>query len=361
MSDSDIDRIKKALKGRKKAKPSSFGLSTGSTLLNLACTNKPDIGFKQNHYYFLVGDSSSGKTFLSLTCLAEASINKAFDNYRFIFDDAEDGALMDKTKFFGKGVTSRLEPPAVKDGQPVFSTTIEDFYFHVDDAIKDGRPFIYILDSMDSLDTEDDRDKFDKRKLSRDTGKDVSGSYGTSKAKANSNYLRRIVSALKKTGSILIIISQTRDNIGFGAQFNPKTRSGGKALRFYATLEIWTSVREKIKKNVRGKQREIGIVSQLRVKKNRQTGREPIVEVNIYHSVGIDDIGSCVAFLIDEKHWKVKDKKINAEELGVAATEENLIRYIEENNLETDLHSIVAKVWGDIEAGCEVKRKKRYG
>ena len=53
-------------------------VSTGSTLLNLACTGFPDRGFAKGYYYFIVGDSESGKTWLALTCLAEASINKNF-------------------------------------------------------------------------------------------------------------------------------------------------------------------------------------------------------------------------------------------------------------------------------------------
>ena len=57
---------------REKLTNSSF-LSTGSTLLNLALTGKPNCGFVKGKYHFIVGDSISGKTFLSLTCLAEAA------------------------------------------------------------------------------------------------------------------------------------------------------------------------------------------------------------------------------------------------------------------------------------------------
>ena len=157
--------IKKALRKKKKIRvlSSKDFLGTGSTLLNLACTGKPFCGFAKGKYYFIVGDSISGKTFLSLTCLAEADLNPNFDKYRFIFDNAEDGALMDIKKFFGLGVSNRIECPGVdKEGyNRKYSTTIEEFYYHVDDAIKRGRPFIYILDSMDSLSSEAEQDKFD--------------------------------------------------------------------------------------------------------------------------------------------------------------------------------------------------------
>ncbi|GAG08986.1 unnamed protein product, partial [marine sediment metagenome] len=129
-------------------------VSTGSVLLNLACSGRSYGGFAKGHYYFVVGDTASGKTFLSLTCLAEASINPNFDDYRFIYDNGEDGALMNIARFFGQRVADRMEPPAMENGEPVFSRLAEDMYFHLDDAVEDGRPFIYIQDSMDVLDSE---------------------------------------------------------------------------------------------------------------------------------------------------------------------------------------------------------------
>jgi len=349
--------IKKALR-KKRQKEVLTGkdfLSTGSTLLNLACTGFPDRGFIKGRYCFLVGDTTSGKTWLSLTCLAEASVNHNFDGYRFIYDNAEDGALMDIEKFFGKEVAKRLELP-----WKGFSNTIEDFYFNVDDAIKGGMPFIYILDSMDSLSSESEADKFDKTKKAYREGKETTGSYGDGKAKVNSGMLRRVIGKpLLDNGSILIIINQTRDNIK-ALPFQPKkTRSGGHALGFYACLEIWSSVAEQIKKIVRGKKRQLGINCKIRVKKNRITGRDRTVTIPIYHSFGIDDIGSCVDYLLDEEYWE-KGKEIKAKGLGIKGSRDKLIRIIEHQGLERDLRELVGDVWNEIEDACVVKRKKRY-
>ena len=213
-------------------------LSTGSTLLNLACTGFPDRGFARGRYYFIVGDSVSGKTWLSLTCLAEAAKNPNFDNYRFIYDNAEDGALMDIEKFFGREVYERLEAPSNN-----YSFSIEDFYYHVDDAIRVGKPFIYILDSMDSLTSKIEGDKFDSNKKASRAGKETTGSYGDGKAKVNSGMLRRVIGrSLKKSGSILIVINQTRDKINAMPFETKKTYSGGHALKFYACTQIISSV-----------------------------------------------------------------------------------------------------------------------
>ncbi len=364
-----VNDVKKALKKKKRRERLSFKdfLSTGSTLLNLACTGKPYCGFAKGRYYFIVGDSISGKTFLSLTCLAEASLNPNFDDYRFIYDNSEGGALMDIKRFFGKRVFKRMEPPSWDKG-PLYSSTIEEFYYNVDDAIslaiesKGQRPFIYILDSMDSLSSESEADKFDKQKTAHRKGKETAGSYTDGKAKWNSQKLRRLLTPLRNTGSILIVISQTRDSLGFG--FEKKTRSGGRALRFYACLEMWSSVKKKITKTIAGKKRQLGVECLIQIKKNRIIGKEPTrdeaIIIPIYHSFGIDDIGSCVNYLVEEKHWGQKDNIIRAPEFRFKGPKGKLISHIEANEMEKDLRDIVAEVWNEIEVACEVKRKRRY-
>lgn len=339
----------------------AHGLSTGSSLLNLACSGRTKVGLLPGYYYLFVGDSNSGKTYFTLAFMAEASINPKYDEYRLIYDAVERGAMMDKTEHFGPKLAARLEPPAVDDsGAPVYSDKVEDFYYHVDDALKDGRPFIYILDSHDSLSSEAEQDKFEETKEAHRKGKAVSGSYGDGKAKKNSSGLRQLISRLEKTKSILVIISQTRDNIGFGAQFNPKTRSGGNALTFYATIQMWSSVREEIKKTIKGKPRQIGIRSKIQIKRSRFSGRAVSVEIPIYWSSGIDDTGSCVDFLIDEGHWKENKGKVDASEFEYSGSIEGLVQKIESENRNKDLRMLVGEVWREIEEACQVQRKSRY-
>jgi RecA/RadA recombinase len=370
------DSVKKALllKRERPVMSAEGALSTGSTLLNLACTDHPDLGFLKGGYYYLVGDSTSGKTWLSLTCFAEATINKAFKDYRLIFDDVEGGALMDVEYYFGKEVARRMESPSMRGKIPVFSDTVESFYYHLADLIKDGCPFIYVLDSQDSLTSDSSSKKFAAQKGAAEKGEEAAGSYGDGKAKYHSEHIRHVLAGLRKTKSILIIIGQTRDNLGFG--FETKTRSGGRALRFYANLEIWTSVGGKILKYVRGKERTVGVKCLAEVKKNRVTGKigkDRMVQVPIYYGLGIDDVGSCVDYLILEEHWKKakaeggedsttkKGKKIiDAHDLLFQGTRGQIIGYIEEEGLEKKVRELTAKVWSEVEAECEPNRKRRY-
>jgi RecA/RadA recombinase len=286
-----------------------------------------------------------------MTMLAEAANKASFDGYDFVYNGTtERGALMDIKKFFGARVKKRLKT--------VYSENIEDFYYDIDDRLNSGKPFIYVLDSMDGLDSEADQAKFREQKKAHRKGRESAGSYGDGKAKKNSQTLRKMLTRLHKTGSILIIIGQTRDNIGFG--FETRTRAGGRSLKFYATLEMWSSVYKHIKKKVFGKDREQGIISQVQVKKNRIMGRDRTVRIPIYHSFGIDDVGSCVDFLIEEGHWKKKGGRVNAKELEYVGFRDDLIKHIEQEDLERELRAVVKKVWNAIEEACSIKRKKRY-
>lgn len=347
---------------RKRSKPKvTKGLSSGATMLNLACTGRTKWCYLPGHVYLFVGDSQAGKTWLGLSAFAEACRNPKFQDYRLIFDNAERGALMDIAEYFGQAVADRLEPPSTgADDKPVFSETVEELYYHLSDAYDDKRPFIYIMDSMDSLGSEQDEETFEKNKQAHRKGKEASGSYGMRKAYVNSQGLRKAMSELPKTGSILIIICQTRDTVqkfGFG---DTKTRAGGRALKFYSTLEIWMSIKEPIKKSAKGKLRKIGVVSKVNVKKNRVTGRDRSVFIPIINSVGVDETGSMVDYLVEENHWKVTGSKIRAHDFDLNLGREELIQEIEEKELEQELRLLVGSVWQEIEDALIVRRKKRY-
>ena len=347
----DIEKTKQRLRPKpEKSKPVK-GLSTGSVLVNLAMSGHASWGIAAGTYTLLVGDSASGKTFLALTMLAEASINSAFDKHQLIYFAPERGARMSTTKFFGKKLAARL--------LGMYPETIERFYYDVDTILREG-PAVIVLDSMDSLTSEDELEKFAERKKAADKGKEVAGSYGTSKAKQNSADLRVTVNRLDETGSVLVIISQTRDNIGFGAQFNPKTRSGGKALTFYATSELWFSVGGAIKKTVKGKPRDVGSRLIVKVKKNRETGAKRDVTLHHYPSFGFDDTGSMVEYLIDEGHWPETKGRVTAPEFKHEGFREKLIETIEQQNGERTLRMLVSETWREIEAACSVSRKPRY-
>jgi hypothetical protein len=243
----------------------------------------------------------------------------------------------------------------------VYSDTVESFYHHIWHYLQANRPVLYILDSQDALTSSAALDKFSLESKAWRKGESVAGSYSDGKAKYHSEHIRMVISRLRQTGSILLIIGQTRDNLGWG--WEKKTRAGGRALRFYASLEIWTSMVGKITKTVRGRSRTLGIRCLAEIKKNRATGRigsDRSVEIPIYYGVGIDDVGSCVDFLVKEGYWKKQGAKILAEDFLRADSRERLIQYIEQEALEPKVQGLVANLWKELDEACTPKRKARY-
>ncbi len=348
-------------------------LSTGSTVLNLACSGRPNVGFPQDYYYVWCGRSGGGKTFITLAALAEASINKVYDDHRLIYDAPENGALMNIQQFYGKKLAQRLEPPAGTREAPVFSRTLESFYHNVLNALKTG-PCVYLLDSMDPLPTDNELRSFlkknKKRSKSLEEGgipAEEAGSYGTERARVNSENLRVLFNELRGSGSILIVIFQSRQNIGFGAQYNPDTRGGGTAPTFYAGLELWSKVKSHLETSYKSKPVEQGVICEVRVKKGRLTGKDRTVRVPIYHSAGIDDIGGMIGYLVEWKRWSkagkefdIQEGKIDAVDFKVELPYEKLVQHVIGNKLEDELKMLVTETWNEIETACAVQRVSKY-
>lgn len=330
-------------------------LSTGSTVLNLACTNKTSGGLPKGVIAHYVGDSDSGKTVFAMGLFAEAARNKNFDEHDLVLQNPEHG-MADREKFLGKKAAARLEETYPED--------LEAFYYDIDDRIKSGRPFIMVLDSMDALFPRAWLKKFKKAKNKAEKGEEGAGDFGTQKAKVNSENLRRLTTALPKNGSILVIISQTRDNVGGGPFADKRTVSGGRVLKFYSKIQLWTATYRTIKRTVLGKPRAVGIISKIDVKKNHLTGNKRQALVPILNDLGVDDVGGCIDYLIEEGHWTSKGKegkgKITAEEFDFEGSREKLIRLIEDGDSERDLRKIVGRVWSQIEEACQSGRKQRY-
>lgn len=370
---SDAEEVKKAIKAQTEQVesliqtiPKDDFLSSGSTLVNLACSSTPYGAFCKGKFFWMVGSSSSGKTWLTLNAMAEAAINKNFEKYALIYDNVEDGALMDVKKFFGSKLAARLKAPKYDGQVPKYSRTIEDFYFTLDDlltAVEKGKapPFIYLLDSLDALSSKYEGEKFQAKKKAAAKAEKAAGDYGDGKAKINSTYIRSVVARLRDTRSILIVLSQERDNVG-GGLFDPdNVAAGGRALKFYATWQLWSSLGGSLTKEINGTKRKLGITSKISVKKNRLTGKEWQVSIPIYNSVGIDEIGSLVDFLVEEKRWTKDGTDIDAmADLQFKGSRAKLIRKIEDEGLEFDVRSVVWDVWKEIEAQCEIVRKPRY-
>jgi len=356
----NIDRIKEALmnsaKGQKRS-PKEM-LSSGLTTLNLLLSGTSLGAYPQGTIIHMAGDSDSGKTVLAMNALAQASINPAFDKYDLRFWNAEDGAQMDRNLFYGSRVEKRLieEVPEYLD----------EFYMSLLDALAPGKkPFVGVVDSMDVLVPKAWEKKMAKDKKTLE-GKETAGDFGTAKAKMNSEYLRKARSRCSKSGSILLLVSQVRDNINAGPFGEKRTISGGRAYKFYAAAQVMTSTRQTIMKSALGKQWPVGIQAQIDVKKNHVNGTKGKVLGTILNDVGVDDISSNIDYLVTMGHWKstAKDEgkgKITCPEFSdKQMPREKLARLIEQNDGQKQLRQLVRKVFINLKEALSSNRKPQY-
>ena len=323
--------------------------STGDTTLNLACSDTTIGAFPPGALVNIIGDSHAGKTFLAHSIMAEASINSEFEHYKLIYDRANEAPADGIARMFGNALTKMQEPEAG------CSTNIQDFKINVWKILRQDEPFIYVLDSLDSLTSKEEEKQLDAAVA----GKEEKGSYGMEKPKVLSKILGPICKKLEHTNSLLIILSQTRDNIN-PMSFQEKTRSGGKALKFYSYFEMWLALVGKHKKTAGDFDREIGHKTKIKVTKNKLTGKVRDTIINIFYDYGIDDVGTCVDFMVDGKFWETRKNTILATELGIEATRDKLIRTIEEKELEPRLRKVVGMAWRKIEDSIKLNRKAKY-
>ena len=335
-------------------------IPTGTTMLNCACSDSPFKGYKAGTIITLPGSSASGKTMLVFTMFAEICADSAFNSYKLIYDDAEESFSINIPLLFGDKVYNRVIPPKASCEKPIYSETIQDFKNNLLFILRQNKPFIYVLDSLDALSSESEMDR--EYKLAIRAAKDINqfktikGQQIADKAREIGKTLRIIRQKLGKTKSLLIIIQQERANIGRG-MFQPESiTSGGRAPFFYSSHQIWM----KKVKGIRKENKKIGNRAKAMVLKNKITGKERTVEFDIYNSYGIDDLGSQIDFLVQENYWRKKQGKIEAKEFTMTETKNRLIRHIEKEQLQGKLKQITGEAWKEIEGKLKLQRKQKY-
>ena len=274
-------------------------------------------------------------------------MHKKWDDYRLIYDDVEAALEFNLDYLFGNEIGQRIETDVV-------SETIQDFYANILKAIRKEQPFVYILDSLDALTSLEEQDRGLKMAGIKKQQGQQKGSYKTEKAKLLSEILRVTAREIKNKEALIIIVSQTRDNLGFG--FTSKTRSGGRALKFYSSHEMWLSIKEPLKK----KDTEIGILSNLKVSKNKLTGKRRNVDIPIYDDYGVDDISANIDYLVNEEVWHKEKYTISADHINLSGTKDTLIKGIEAKGLEEVVMELVGDTWQKIEEELRLDRKRRY-
>lgn len=340
-------------------------IPSGVTLLNCACSDNPFGAFAKGSINTIPGKSASGKTALMLTMLAACAQNKDFDDYELILDDGEEAQAFDLDYLF-PSLVSRIRAPRYDGELPVHSNTVEDFEGNMILRGQKKEPFIYVLDSLDSLSSTAELDRELKNaiknaKTSEEKEK-AKQSYGTEKARIISQTLRMVNGLIKNSDSALFIIQQTKQNLNKIFKFQPDwTTSGGEAPFFYSFHRVYTNSIKSHSDEYKNVKHSIGGRSQVKVIKNKLNGKKRTIEFDIYEDLGIDDLAGNIDFL--KKTGKIKMSGAYMKCLDLIGDEKmyrkDLIQYVEQENLESAVQEMVGVEWNDIEKNIRLSDRKR--
>ncbi len=257
-------------------------VSTGSTMLDLAISNKQDGGIAVGRITELNGLESSGKSLLGAHMLAETQKKGGVA----VYIDTETAVSTEFLSSIGVDVESMLylHLETVED---IFSA-IEEITAKVRESDKD-RLVTILVDSLAAASTKIEMDaEFDK------------DGYATSKAIIISKAMRKITQMIGRQRIALVFTNQLRQKLGvmFG---DPWTTSGGKALPFHASTRIRLKNLGQIKDK---KNNTIGMKMRAQVIKNRLGPPMRHADFELYFETGIDDEGSWLKVM--KEHRLVK-------------------------------------------------------
>jgi len=242
-------------------------IPTGSIALDVALGLG---GLPRGRIVEIYGPESSGKTTVALHAVANAQ--KMGGIAAFI--DTEHALDPDYAKKLG------VDTDALLVSQP---DTGEQALEIADMLIRSGALDVIVIDSVAAL--------VPKAEIEGEMG----DSHVGLQARLMSQALRKITGALNQAKTTAIFTNQLREKVGvmFGS---PETTSGGKALKFYASVRLDVRRIETLKDGTDA----VGNRTRVKVVKNKMSPPFKVAEFDILYGVGISREGSLIDLGVEQ-------------------------------------------------------------
>ena len=254
--------------------PSEVGgwVGTGSSMLDLAISNRKGGGFPVGRITEITGLEASGKSLLAAHALADTQKQGGLA----VYIDTENAVSREFLEAIGLDLEKMLYVPldAIED---IFEA-IESIIESVRKSNKD-RLVTIVVDSVMGAST--------KIEQAADYDKD---GWATSKAIILSKGMRKITNLIGRQKIALLFTNQLRSRLGvaFG---DPWTTSGGKAIPFHSSVRLRLKSVGQIKVKKDGVDQTVGIKTRCQVIKNRMGPPLKTIDYDIYFESGIDNFG----------------------------------------------------------------------
>lgn len=281
------------------AKMSVETIPTGSVGLDRAIGG----GLPKGRIIEIYGPESSGKTTVALHCVAEAQ--KLGGSAAFI--DAEHALDPVYAKALGVDIDSLLI------AQP---DTGEQALEITDTLVRSGGVDIVVVDSVAAL--------VPKAEIEGEMGDTFIGL----QARLMSQALRKLAGHINWSKTIVIFINQLRSNInavGYGG--NNETTTGGRALKFYASVRLDVRRIESLKQG----ENIVGNRVRVKVAKNKIAPPFKKCEFDIMYGKGISKAGELLDVAIATKVVKKAGAWFSFGDKKLGQGRENVRKLLEEN------------------------------
>jgi len=243
-------------------------ISTGSLELDAALGVG---GVPRGRVIEIFGPESSGKTTLALHIIAEAQ--RVGGSAAFV--DAEHALDPAYARSLGANIDDLLISQPDTGEQALEITEV---------LVRSGAIDVVVIDSVAAL--------VPRAEIDGEMGEPTMGL----QARLMSQALRKLTAAISKSKTCVIFINQLREKIGvmFG---NPETTTGGRALKFYASVRLDIRRISSIKEG----EEIIGSRVKVKVVKNKVAPPFKEAEFDIIYGEGISRIGSLLDLGVEHK------------------------------------------------------------
>ncbi len=190
---------------------------------------------------------------------------------------------------------------------------------------------------------------------------DMGDSHVGLQARLMSQALRKLTGAISKSNTVVIFINQLREKVGvmFG---NPETTTGGKALKFYASVRLDVRRIDSLKAGTE----IVGNRTRVKVVKNKVAPPFKVAEFDMIYGEGISREGSLLDLAVARKIVQKTGAWFSYGDLRIGQGRENARNFLKDNpelaaEIETKLRAALDKERQEATAAAEAKRAARLG